>query len=44
MFLPDTYEVYWDITPKKLLDKMKKEYDKFWNSERIRNLKENLSK
>ena len=31
MFLPDTYEVYWDITPKKLLDKMKKEYDKFWN-------------
>ena len=31
MFLPDTYEVYWDITPKKLLDKMKKEYDKIWN-------------
>ena len=45
MFLPDTYEVYWDITPKKLLDKMKKEYDKFWNSERIRKLKRvNLSK
>ena len=45
MFLPDTYEVYWDITPKKLLDKMKKEYDKFCNSERIRKLKRvNLSK
>ena len=45
MFLPDTYEVYWDITPKKLLDKMKEEYDKFWNSERIRKLKRvNLSK
>ena len=45
MFLPDTYEVYWDITPKKLLDKRKEEYDKFWNSERIRKLKRvNLSK
>ena len=45
MFLPDTYEVYWDITPKNLLDKMKKEYDKFWNSERTKKLERiNLSK
>lgn len=45
MFLPDTYEVYWDITPKNLLDKMKREYDKFWNSERTTKLERvNLSK
>ena len=45
MFLPDTYEVYWDITPENLLDKMKKEYDKFWNSERTKKLERiNLSK
>lgn len=45
MFLPDTYEVYWDITPKNLLDKMKSEYDKFWNSERTTKLERvNLSK
>ena len=45
MFLPDTYEVYWDITPKNLLDRMKSEYDKFWNSERITKLERvNLSK
>lgn len=34
MFLPNTYEVYWTITPEKLVERMKKEYDKFWNSER----------
>ena len=45
MFLPDTYEVYWDITPKNLLDRMKSEYDKFWNSERTTKLERvNLSK
>ena len=35
MFLPNTYEVYWTITPKDLIIKLKKEYDKFWNDERI---------
>ncbi len=35
MFLPNTYEVYWTISPEKLLDRMKKEYDKFWTQERI---------
>ena len=34
MFLPNTYEVYWTITPQKLVERMKKEYEKFWNSER----------
>lgn len=34
LFIPNTYEVYWDITPKKLLQRMKKEHDAFWNSTR----------
>ena len=35
MFIPNTYEVYWTITPQKFVQRMKKEYDKFWNGERI---------
>jgi UPF0755 protein len=34
MFVPNTYEVYWTITPEAFLDRMKAEYDKFWNDER----------
>lgn len=39
MFLPNTYEVYWTITPQKFVERMKKEYDKFWNQERQENAK-----
>ncbi|HRT33178.1 MAG TPA: endolytic transglycosylase MltG [Bacteroidales bacterium] len=35
MFLPDTYEVFWTVSPKELLFKLKREYDKFWNEERV---------
>jgi UPF0755 protein len=35
MFLPNTYEFYWNTSANQFLDRMKKEYDKFWNSERI---------
>ncbi len=35
MFIPNTYEVYWTITPEKFVQRMKKEYDKFWNSGRL---------
>lgn len=34
MFIPNTYEVYWTISEKELLDRMKAEYDRFWNDER----------
>lgn len=34
MFIPNTYEVYWNITPENLLKRMKKEYDTFWNEKR----------
>ena len=40
MFLPNTYEVYWTISPEKFVERMKKEYDKFWNSERSSRAKE----
>jgi len=34
MFLPNTYEVYWTASPKDILDRMQKEYDRFWSDER----------
>lgn len=35
MFLPNTYQVYWNISAEKFRDKMLKEYKKFWNPERL---------
>ncbi|MCD8297756.1 MAG: endolytic transglycosylase MltG [Prevotella sp.] len=34
MFIPNTYEVYWNITLDKLLDKMETESERFWNVQR----------
>ncbi len=34
IFIPDTYEVYWTITPEKLMDKIYKSYLDFWTTER----------
>ena len=34
MFIPNTYEVYWNTSVDKLLDKMNSESKKFWNFER----------
>lgn len=36
MFIPNTYEVYWSISASDLLDRMKKEYDKFWTEDRVK--------
>lgn len=36
MFIPNTYEVYWNTSVDKLLDKMNKENKKFWNFERTK--------
>lgn len=36
MFLPDTYELYWTVTPEDFLRRMKREYDSFWNDERLK--------
>jgi UPF0755 protein len=34
IFIPNTYEIYWDISAEKFRDKMIKEYRKFWSKER----------
>ena len=34
MFIPNTYDFYWDTSVDKFLDKMHKEYNKFWTFER----------
>jgi UPF0755 protein len=36
MFIPNTYQVYWTITPEKLIERLYEEYQKFWNDERKR--------
>tara|TARA_B100002052_G_scaffold294410_1_gene319111 strand:+ start:627 stop:1655 length:1029 start_codon:yes stop_codon:yes gene_type:complete len=38
IFLPDTYEVYWNISPENLTERMYSEYKKFWNSDRMAKL------
>ncbi len=38
MFIPNTYEVYWDISPEKLLHRIAREYGRFWNAERTAKL------
>ncbi|MES2544441.1 MAG: endolytic transglycosylase MltG [Bacteroidota bacterium] len=35
IFVPNTYEFYWNTTAAKFRDKMVKEYRKFWTEERI---------
>lgn len=35
MFLPNTYEVYWNTSAEKFRDKMLEEYNRFWTKERI---------
>jgi UPF0755 protein len=34
LFIPNTYEVYWNITPEQLFKRMLKEYYNFWDEER----------
>lgn len=35
MFIPNTYEFYWDVSLGTFLERMNKEYTKFWNEERL---------
>lgn len=39
LFIPNTYEMYWNISTTDLYKKMKKEYDLFWNNERLNKAK-----
>jgi len=36
MFIPNSYEVYWNIEPEDFRDKMLTEYNKFWNQDRTK--------
>lgn len=36
MFIPNTYQVYWNMTADEFADKMHKEYTKFWNGDRMK--------
>jgi UPF0755 protein len=36
MFIPNTYQVYWNISAEQLIDRMHTEYKKFWNEERMK--------
>ncbi|MFH6960301.1 endolytic transglycosylase MltG [Flavobacterium aquidurense] len=40
MFIPNTYEIYWNTSAEKFRDKMIKEYHNFWTAERIEKAKE----
>lgn len=44
MFIPNTYEIYWNTTPEKIVERLHEEYQKFWTAERIdKAKKQNLS-
>lgn len=34
LFIPNTYQVFWNITPDQLFNRMQYEYNVFWNQER----------
>ncbi len=35
MFIPNTYQFFWNTDPEEFLERMKKEHDKFWNNKRL---------
>jgi UPF0755 protein len=44
LFIPDTYELYWNTDSRELYQRMLSEYKKFWNEERLKKAEEkNLS-
>ncbi len=40
MFLPNTYEVYYNVLPDELIERLHTEYKKFWNETRLAKAKE----
>lgn len=40
IFIPNTYECYWNISADDFVDKMYNEYQKFWNTSRMEKVKE----
>jgi UPF0755 protein len=45
IFIPNTYEFYWNVSAEKFRDKMLSEFNRFWNKNRLKKAKDlNLSK
>ena len=40
LFIPNTYQVYWNISPDKLIERIIKENKKFWNADRLKKAEE----
>ena len=40
MFIPNTYEVYWDVSATALLERMYQEYQRFWDATKIQKAEE----
>ena len=38
-FIPNTYQLYWDITPENFNKKMLEEFNRFWNKNRLEKVK-----
>ena len=36
LFIPNTYQMFWNISVDKLFDRMKNEHDKFWSSRQVK--------
>ncbi|MBD9092306.1 MAG: endolytic transglycosylase MltG [Bacteroides oleiciplenus] len=35
LFIPETYQVYWNMSVKDFFERMQKEHEKFWNQDRL---------
>ncbi len=44
LILPDTYEVYWTVTPHQFMQRMEKEYDHFWSTRNVEPFHETAQK
>lgn len=40
MFIPNTYQLYWNTDSKSFMDRMHEEYSRFWNADRLKKAKE----
>lgn len=40
LIIPNTYEIYWNLSPNEFISRMNKEANKFWNSNRIEKAQE----
>lgn len=41
MFIPNTYELYWNTSAEKFVERMHQEYQRFWTSERLKKAEQN---